>query len=35
MVVLENQPEMTDDFAKLGPALDSILARLWGLYSRK
>jgi hypothetical protein len=35
MVVLENQPEMTDDFAKLGPALDSILARLWSLYSRK
>jgi len=34
MVVLENEPELTNDFAKLAPALEAALAKLWSLYSR-
>lgn len=30
--VLNNEPEVTDDFAKLGPALRQSLDRLWSLY---
>jgi hypothetical protein len=35
MVVLENEPELTDDFSKLAPALERSLAKLWELYSRR
>jgi len=31
-VVFENMPEKTDDFAKLAPALEVSLVRLWELY---
>jgi len=33
-VVFENMPEKTDDFAKLAPALEDILQRLWQLYKK-
>jgi hypothetical protein len=29
--VFDNEPEQTDDPAKLGPALEEVLAQLWGL----
>jgi len=32
--VLVNEPEVTDDAAKLGPALEDALSRLWKLYKR-
>jgi hypothetical protein len=32
--VLVNEPEVTDDFAKLDPALQGALDRLWTLYRR-
>ncbi|HOT96363.1 MAG TPA: hypothetical protein PLG50_01495 [bacterium] len=35
IVVLKNEPELTNDFAKLAPALEAALAKLWSLYSRK
>ncbi len=31
-VVFENMPEKTDDFAKLAPALEESMVRLWELY---
>ncbi len=33
-VVFENMPEKTDDFTKLAPALEDILAKLWQLYTK-
>ncbi len=30
-VILDNEPELTDDFAKLGPALEKHLDKLWTL----
>lgn len=33
-VVFDNMPEKTDDFAKLAPALQSSLDRLWQLYKK-
>lgn len=35
MVVLENEPELTNDFARLAPALDQALDQLWRLYSAR
>ena len=32
--VLQNEPEVTDDVAKLGPALEEALNRLWKLYNK-
>ncbi len=32
-VVFENMPEKTDDFAKLEPALEEAMTKLWRLYS--
>jgi len=32
-VVFQNEPELTDDPAKLGPALAEVLAKLWSLQS--
>ncbi|MEA1985873.1 MAG: hypothetical protein U9N76_00105 [Candidatus Marinimicrobia bacterium] len=33
-VVLKNMPEVTNDFKKLGPALDREFSKLWEIYSR-
>ncbi len=33
-VVFENMPEKTDDFAKLAPALEDALAKLWQLRAK-
>lgn len=33
-VVFQNEPELTDDPAKLGPALAAVLGRLWSLWQR-
>ena len=33
--VFENMPEKTDDFSKLAPALQEVMARLWSIYAKK
>lgn len=33
-VVFENEPELTDDFGKLAPALETTMEKLWKLYNR-